>query len=80
MRAAAWALEHKYPDEYAKRGPDTISREEILELIAQLNEVIVAEIHVPELRKRVVKRLQSLAAGLAKSRKAWGAKDETDPS
>jgi hypothetical protein len=78
-RAAAWALERKYPADYALRGPDVITRAEILNMIAQLIEVIVAEIESPKVRKVVVKRLQSLASALTKSRKGWVAQDETSP-
>ena len=71
-RAAAWALERKHPEEYAVRSPDVMTRAEVLELLAQLVEVVVQEIPVAEHRKQVVKRMQSLTAAVGKARKDRG--------
>jgi len=70
-RAAAWALERKYPNEYAPRGPDAIARDEVIELLIQLSAVIVEEVPVAKLRKNLLKRLKSLSAAVEKGRKGW---------
>ena len=75
-RAAAWALERKYPEDYAPRGPDSIARSDVVELLIQLTQVIVEEVPVSKLRKKLVKRLNSLAAAVEKARKGSAAKDE----
>ena len=70
-RAAAWALERKYPEEYARRGPDAIARNEVVELLIQLTRVIVEEVPVSKLRKSLLKRLRSLSAAVEKGHKGW---------
>jgi hypothetical protein len=70
-RAAAWALERKYPEDYALRGPDAIARGEVVELLIQLTRVIVEEVPVSKLRKNLLKRLRSLSAAVEKGHKGW---------
>ncbi len=75
-RAAAWALERKYPDQYALRSPDAIPREEVIALLKQLGDLIVQEVTVARLRKPVLKRLQSLLRGIERGQKGWTPKEE----
>ena len=75
-RAAAWALERKYPDQYAPRSPDAIARGEVIGLLTQLTEMIVQEVPVAKFRKTLLKRLQSLVAAVEKGRKGWAVKEE----
>jgi hypothetical protein len=63
-RAAAWALERKYPDRYGQRHPDVITIEQISQVLAQFADVIFEEIEEPEYRQRVLARLTDLTAGL----------------
>jgi hypothetical protein len=63
-RAAAWALERKYPDRYARRDPNIITVEQISEVLAQFADVIFEEVTEPEYRQRILTRLNDLTAGL----------------
>jgi hypothetical protein len=75
-RAAAWALERKYPDQYALRSPDAITRDEVVVLLTQLVDLIMQEVPVARFRKPLLKRLQSLLAAVERGRKGWTAKEE----
>lgn len=59
-RAAAWALERGFPEQYARRGPDVITVDQIGTLLAQIADIVAQEI--PErYRKPVIKRMNGLA-------------------
>jgi hypothetical protein len=75
-RAAAWALERKYPDQYALRSPDAISRDEVIALLTQLAGLITQEVPVARFRKGLLKRLQSLLAAVGRGRHGWAVKEE----
>lgn len=74
-RAAAWALERKNPRDFARRGPDVITVDQIKQLLAQFAEIIVEEVPVAMYRKNILKRLGGLTAGLGRA----GEDDEQDP-
>ncbi len=76
-RAAAWALEHKYPDQYALPRPDAIPRGEIIGVLTQLADLIMEEVTVAAIRKPLMKRLQSLQAAVKRGRKGWTAKEKS---
>lgn len=59
-RAAAWALERLFPERYAKRKPDSITPEQLTEVIKALAEIIAGEVPVKRYRKRVLERLAKL--------------------
>jgi hypothetical protein len=59
-RAAAWALERKYPDRYAQRDPHVFTVEQVSQILAQLAEVMLEEVSKPAQRKRIVERLTEL--------------------
>ena len=63
-RAAAWALERKNPQEFAARGPDVITVEQISHLLSRFAEIIVEEVPVAKTRKAIIKRLDSLSHDL----------------
>ena len=75
-RAAAWALERRNPEEYARRGPDVITVDQIRLLLAEFTEIVVSEVPIPLYRKNVLKRLRALSAGLRRSAKKETADDE----
>jgi hypothetical protein len=75
-RAAAWALERKYPDQYALPRPDTIPRDEVVAALKQLGELIVQEVTVARFRKPLVKRLHSMLAAIERGHKGWTVKEE----
>ncbi len=65
-RAAAWALERRFPERYARRGPDVITIEQVMVLLGQFSDIVAEE--VPgRCRKRVLKRLEKLAKSLGES-------------
>jgi len=63
-RSAAWALERKNPDDFAPRGPGTLTLTRILRLFSRLVEIVVEEVPAAEYRKRVMKRVDGLLADL----------------
>ena len=77
-RAAAWLLERRHPDDFARRGPDVITRPQLRELMSRLASLIVEEV-TGRTRKRLLKRLFVLIRSLAARRrpKAEGPKRET---
>jgi hypothetical protein len=73
-RAAAWALERRFPERYALREPDAFTLEEVTALLGQFNDIVIEELPGRH-RKRVLKRLEALAASLGHPRE--GTADET---
>ena len=63
-RAAAWTLERRYPEKYARRGPDVITVDQISHLLSQFADIIVAEVPVAKYRKRILARLEVLNKSL----------------
>lgn len=62
-RAAAWVLERLNPRRYAPRGPETITRDQIARLLDGFARIVADEVPVDRFRKRIIKRLDRLAAG-----------------
>lgn len=63
-RAAAWMLERRYPERYAKRSPGTITVEQIVDLLAQFAEIVVQELPNGDDQHRVLARLELLGTSL----------------
>jgi len=61
-RAAAWALERINPEDFAQRPPRSLTLEETRDLLAQLADLLLAELPVGKHRKRVIKSLDRLLA------------------
>jgi hypothetical protein len=63
-RAAAWALERRYPDRYGARRAKTVTVAQVSQVLAQFSQIVVKE--VPDLaqRRRIIKRLDELAKTL----------------
>jgi hypothetical protein len=59
-RAAAWALEHIKPEQYAKRHPNVITVEQISQLLSQFAQIVSEEIPVDKYRKAVLNRFEEL--------------------
>lgn len=57
-RAAAWALERKYPERYERRKGEAISEGEMAGLVIELVAVVSHEVSDLEMRKRIVERLR----------------------
>ena len=65
-RAAAWALERRFPKHYALRSPDVITLSQITILIAKIAQILEEEIPAPTIRKNILKRLDAIPADLRK--------------
>jgi hypothetical protein len=68
-RAAAWALERMFPERYARRPPDTITVEQMTEVIKTLAEIIMGEVPAKQYRRRLLARLEKLLDGKAERKK-----------
>ena len=69
-RAAAWALERRFPKHYAARSPDVITLSQITILIAKIARILEEEIPAPSIRKKILKRLDSITADLHKEQQS----------
>jgi len=75
-RAAAWALERKNPRDFARRGPDVITVDQIASLLAQFTEIVVEEVPVACYRKNILRRFAALTANLQRSARKEAPDDE----
>ncbi len=66
-RAAAWALERRYPDRYGRRKARTVTVDQISQALAQFADVILEEVTDVELQERIFARLSELTAELQAS-------------
>ncbi len=69
-RAAAWALERRYPEDFARRGPDCLTPGEIDEFLAEVTEIILQELPASRYRKAVLTRLWRLRPESRRERKS----------
>lgn len=63
-RAAAWALERTYPNRYAQRRAQTVTVEQISQVLSQFADAILEEVTDPDQRERILARLSELTARL----------------
>ncbi|MFZ5831591.1 MAG: hypothetical protein ACOY3P_16015 [Planctomycetota bacterium] len=63
-RAAAWALERRFPSRYAARHPEALTLPQVVQLLFELAEIAVREIPVAKHRTAVLRRLQNLVQNL----------------
>jgi hypothetical protein len=61
-RAAAWALERIFPNRYAKRRSNTLTVDQVHEVISEVTEIVASELPVPRFRERIFNRLAVLFA------------------
>lgn len=66
-RAAAWALERKYPNRYGQRKPLSITIEQVTQVLSQFADVILEEVPAAADRKRILVRLSALSLSLQAS-------------
>ena len=59
-RAAAWALERRFPNRYAARGAGTLSMDQVHGLVSKLADIVVQEIPGGVERRRILKRIHEL--------------------
>jgi hypothetical protein len=75
-RAAAWALEHMFPQRYARR-PEQFSFEQVSQLMVQMLSVVCDEVPVARFRHNIAKRCNELVGGLG-LKLAWKDQDGED--
>lgn len=63
-RAAAWALERRYPGRYANRGAESLSMEEVEELIGKLAETVTENMESANDRRRLLAKIRRLVKEL----------------
>ena len=59
-RAAAWVLERRNPDDYATRKADTLTMDQVRQLLAQFVEILVEEIPSAVQSKRLLHLLEKM--------------------
>ncbi len=59
-RAAAWALERLNPEDFAPRGPDVVTAEQMHSLIDQLAQVLVEHVPIAAHRKQVLRCVERI--------------------
>ncbi len=59
-RAAAWALERRCPNRYAARGAQSLSEEQVLQLVSDLTEIVVPEVQNAAERRRILQKVKKL--------------------
>jgi hypothetical protein len=74
-RAAAWALERRWPQRWGPRRAASLSAEQVGQALEQFAQLVVEEVTEVETRDRILKRLDELAAELA-HRESEAAEDE----
>lgn len=79
-KASAWLLERKYPDRYGTRKPDTITREELDEVLSHIADIICEEVPQAKHRQNIIERMQELIAGLQAASAAQDGSDTNDSS
>ncbi len=67
-RAAAWILERRFPQRYFLRSPDTVTVEQISQVLHNLVDVIASEVPDAEHRQRIVSRMDGVVGQLQRSR------------
>jgi len=63
-RAAAWALERRNPQDYARRPPDALTHKQVKEILAEIAAIIQEELTVAAYRKRILKRVGQVISSL----------------
>jgi hypothetical protein len=72
-RAAAWALERLYPERYARRPGNTLTAEQVHQLMSEVTEIVASELAKTD-RQRVSARLADLETNY---RSHFGADDDS---
>jgi hypothetical protein len=67
-RAAAWALERLYPGRYGQRTPDTLTPQQVVEVLEEFLAVITKEIPTKRHRRRLWQRLDRLSSEVKSAR------------
>ncbi len=63
-RAAAWALERKYPDRWGPRRAHVLSPQQVAQALEHFAQLVIDEVSEAPTRQRILKRLDEMAAEL----------------
>ncbi len=58
-RAAAWALEHLFPERYARRANSPLTREQITEILTQFAEELLVDLPAKD-REKIISRIAAM--------------------
>ncbi len=64
-RAAAWALERKFPDRWGQRHMHALSPEQVSQALQQFAQLVIDEVKDDDTREHILNRLDELAAQLS---------------
>jgi hypothetical protein len=78
-RAAAWALERLNPEDFGPRSPDTITKIQFFQFLAEVAKVVVEETGDQRRRQSILKRVNALVAALIPEPTQEVKEDETQP-
>jgi hypothetical protein len=60
-RASTWALERLFPDRYGRRPANSITPEQLAEVIREMGNIVIGEVSTKRFRERILIRLSELA-------------------
>ena len=63
-RASVWWLERRSPERYARRAPEAVTPPQLQQMIEALTGAIAGEVNNSQDRRRVLARLEQIAASL----------------
>jgi hypothetical protein len=64
-RTSAWHLERLNPGKYVRRSPDTITPQQLNQILTGMMEALVEEVPVARFRKRIIARMNKMLADIA---------------
>lgn len=59
-KAATWMLERLNPEDFGRRMPESMPPAEVAKIITRLAEIVVEEVKHPELRKKILRRVEDV--------------------
>ncbi|MDO4549662.1 MAG: hypothetical protein Q4C96_00245 [Planctomycetia bacterium] len=68
-KAATWMLERLNPEDFGKKMPDSLPPAEIAKIITRLAEIIVEEVKIPSIRKKILQKVETLIKNYTSSDK-----------
>lgn len=63
-RAAAWALERRFPQRYGQRRARTITPQQVAQVLEQFAEIVTQEVAEVADRQKILKRIEALSQRL----------------
>lgn len=66
-RAAAWALERFFPDNYAQRPPNAITVEQLEQVLLNFAHIVIEQVPVDRYRKNIIKAIDLFVRNLGQT-------------